>query len=109
MVKLETLLEEAKKEIREKQHWIDMFHDLQYRQGERIRQKSRENKRVQKENASLRQEVIQAKVADKVAATVSSKTTMMVKDLHDQELDLPLCCPISMDLFKDEEWPKDVG
>ena len=64
---LEFLLEEAKKEVGEKQNWIDMCHDVQYTQAETLGQKSREIQRLTQENVTSRS----------------------------------LCCPISMELFKD--------
>jgi len=48
-----------------------------------------ENERLQKENDDLR------------LVAHGTVTTMVVKDLQDKELRAPLCCPISMQLFKD--------
>jgi hypothetical protein len=48
-----------------------------------------ENERLQKENDVLR------------LVAYGEKATIVVKDLQDKELRAPLCCPISMQLFKD--------
>jgi len=48
-----------------------------------------EMKRLQEENDDLRLQ------------TLRSITTIVVKDLQDKEVSVPLCCPLSLQLFKD--------
>ncbi len=88
---LEFLLEEAKKEVGEKQNWIDMCHDVQYTQAETLGQKSREIQRLTQENVRLQQEnaALHALHYEAKLAAPSPKT-MLVNDLHDQKLHLPL-------------------
>ncbi len=88
---LEFLLSEVKKEVGEKQNWIDMCHDLQHTQTETLGQKSREIQRLQQENARLQQEnttLHDLQLEAKVAAV--SPKTMIVNDIHDQKLHLPI-------------------
>jgi len=40
---------------------------------------------------------------------IKAKTTLLVKDLQDKGLEVPMCCPISMDLFKDSVICKVTG
>ena len=91
---LETLLEE-------KQSWLEIMHDSTYRMGVTIAKKDQDNTRLQEENDALRQQLLHTSVA--------AKTTLFVKDLQDTELEVPLCCPISMDLFKDPVVSKKTG
>ena len=40
---------------------------------------------------------------------IKAKTTLLVKDLQDKGLEVPMCCPISMELFKDPVISKVTG
>ena len=88
---LEFLLSEAKKEVREKRNMIDTYQDLQYTQAETLGQKSREIQRLAQENARLQQEnaALHALQLEAKVAAVSPKT-MIVNDIHDQKLHLPI-------------------
>ena len=62
-----------------------------------------EMKRLQEENDAQEGEIdrLQEENDDLRLAEYGEKTTMVVKDLQEKELRAPLCCPISMQLFKD--------
>jgi hypothetical protein len=63
----------------------------------------REIESLQKDKVCLQDEIdrLQEENDDLRLAAYGEKATMVVKDLQDKELRAPLCCPISMQLFKD--------
>ena len=101
--RLETLLAAARATASEQKRWNETLHDSLTekgvtigeqdreieRQGVTIGERDREIERLQKENDDLRQ------------VALGKITTIVVKDLQEKELRAPLCCPISMQLFKD--------
>ena len=87
--RLGVLLEEARKEANKQRLWNEILHDAQYRMGVKTGEDEREIKRLQEENHALRE------------ISLVKMTTMVVKDLQDNELSAPLCCPITHELFKD--------
>ena len=46
---------------------------------------------------------------EKLKETIKAKTTLVVKDLQDKTLEVPMCCPISRDVFKDPVISKVTG
>ena len=58
-------------------------------QGVQLGEQEGEITRLQEENETLRE------------ISLVKMTTMVVKDLQDNELSAPLCCPITHELFKD--------
>ena len=46
---------------------------------------------------------------EKLKETIKAKTTLVVKDLQDKTLEVPMCCPITKDLFKDPVISKVTG
>ena len=86
---LEFLLSEAKKEVQTKQEWIDMCHDVHIKQAEALRKKEMEVRRLQQENAALRQ--------------------VKAIGLHTEKLLHTLSCPISLMLFKKPVVSKTTG
>jgi hypothetical protein len=101
--RLETLLAAARAAASEQERWNETLYDRLTRmgvqigkqegeierQGVTIGERDREIERLQKENDDLRQ------------VALGKITTIVVKDLQEKELCVPLCCPISMQLFKD--------
>jgi hypothetical protein len=71
--------------------------------GALMKRLQEENKRLQKKNDAQEDEIdrLQEENDDLRLAAYGEKATMVVKDLQDKELRAPLCCPISMQLFKD--------
>jgi hypothetical protein len=89
---------------------IDTYQDLQYTLSEELCQKSRYLQRLQKQNARFQQENAALHVLHletKLAA--AAPKTMIVNDIHDQKLHLPLCCPISLEIFKDPVFSTQTG
>ena len=76
---LEILLVTANEEANKKQLWNEIYQDSQYRMGVKIGEHEREIKRLQEENDSLRQ------------TSLGKMTTILVKDLQDNEVCVPLC------------------
>ena len=107
--RLETLLEEARKEANKQRLWNEILHDSQYRMGVKIGEHEREitslqeeNERLQEDNEFLRDGAAVAKENERVQEenarlrAESAKSTKLVEDLEDI-----LCCPISLQLLSD--------
>ena len=107
--RLETLLEEARKEANKQRLWNEILHDSQYRMGVKIGEHEREitslqeeNERLQEDNEFLRDGSAVAKENERLQEenarlrAESAKSTKLVEDLEDI-----LCCPISLQLLSD--------
>ena len=96
VARLETLLENARATASEENMWKEMLQDSLTKMGAKIGKQEGEIESLQAENELLRAELLAAKAA--------GKETKLV-----EELDGMLCCPISMQLFKDPVVSKVSG
>ena len=100
--RLETLLEEARKEANKQRLWNEILHDSQFRMGVKIGEHEREIASLQAENERLRDESAVANENERLQEenarlrAESAKSTKLVEDLEDI-----LCCPISLQLLSD--------
>jgi hypothetical protein len=122
--RLETLLEEARKEANKQRLWNEILHDSQYRMGVKIGEHGREIESLQEENERLQQEIerlrgesavaqenerlraellLAAKAAD-LAVTAAAKVAKLVEGLE-----VALSCPISHGLLQDPVVSKVSG
>ena len=108
--RLGILLGEARKEVNEKQRWIEMLHDSLTKNGVTIGKHEREITRLQKDNdvhdvqlGEQEGEITRLQAENDALREISlgKVTTMVVKDLQDKEVSVPLCCPLTLQLFKD--------
>jgi hypothetical protein len=108
--RLGILLGEARKEVNEKQRWIEMLHDSLTKKGVTIGKHEREITRLQTENDVQGVQLgehegeikrLQAENDALRQTSLGKVSTMLVKDLQDNEVSVPLCCPITHQLFKD--------
>ena len=115
--RLETLLEEARKEANKQRLWNEILHDSQYRMGVKIGEHEREitslqeeNERLQEDNEFLRDGSAVAKENERLQEenarlrAESAKSTKLVEGLEDI-----LCCPISLQLLSDPVVSKVSG
>ena len=87
--RLGILLESARATANEQKRLNETLHASLTKNGATIGKQETEIERLQAENDALRQ------------TSLGKVTTMLVKDLQDNEVSVPLCCPITHQLFKD--------
>ncbi len=86
------------KMVREKQMWLEVMHEAQYKMGVTIGQKDKENTRLQEENEEKEKENTRLQEENdklKAEAKAAAKTMLLDKQLE------AMSCPLCMDLFKD--------
>ena len=100
---LETMLENARATVCEQKRWNETLHASLTKNGATIGKQEGEIKRLQEENDARGAEIkrLQEENRDLCQVVLTTITTIVVKDLQEKEVRVPLCCPISMQIFKD--------